>query len=57
MPPSAEWRKDFETVFRAVLCAALLIVCVYVTFSGRFPEGSIKYATGLIGLILGYYLK
>lgn len=53
----AQWRKDFETITRTVFCAATLMVCLYVTFSGQFPETSVKYATGLIGLILGYYLK
>jgi hypothetical protein len=53
----AQWRKDFETVTRAVLCGATLVVCFYVAFFGQFPEGSVKIATGFIGLILGYYLK
>ena len=57
MAGGAQWRKDFETVVRAVLCVLTLVVCFYVTFSGQFPEDSIKYATGLSGLIFGYYLK
>jgi hypothetical protein len=52
-----EWRKNFETVARAAFCGGALLICFYVTFSGNFPESSSKYATGLIGLIFGYYLK
>jgi len=57
MAGGAQWRKDFETVVRAVLCVLTLVVCFYVTFSGAFPESSVKYATGVTGLIFGYYLK
>jgi hypothetical protein len=52
-----DWRKNFEAVTRAIFSGVLLVVCLYVTFFGEFPESSIKYATGLMGLILGYYLK
>ena len=57
MAGGPQWRKDFETVARAALCGGTLIVCLYVTFSGQFPENTVKYATGLTGLIFGYYLK
>lgn len=57
MGGGAEWRKNFDTVARAVLCGTTIAICLYVTFSGQFPENSIKYATGLTGLIFGYYLK
>jgi len=57
MAGGAQWRKDFETVARFALCAGTVAICLYVTFSGQFPESSIKYATGLTGLIFGYYLK
>ena len=57
MAGGAEWRKNFETVARAVLCGVTLLVCFYVTFSGQFTEENIKYATGVSGLIFGYYLK
>ncbi len=57
MAGDAEWRRNFETVARAVLCGVTVAICLYVTFFGQVPESSIKYATGLIGLIFGYYLK
>lgn len=57
MGGGAQWRKDFETVARAVFSGGALIFCFYVVFSGHFPDHNVKYATGIIGFILGYYLK
>ena len=50
-------RRDFDTIVRALFCGVVLIVCLWVTFSGRFPDTSVKIAVGFIGAILGYYLR
>jgi hypothetical protein len=52
-----QWRKDVETVVRAALGTIVLIVCLWVVFSGNYSEVQVNFASGLIGAILGYYLK
>jgi hypothetical protein len=54
----SQWRKDFDTVIRAVFCAILLIVCIYVVFFGSgFTQTQVNFASGFIGAIIAYYLK
>jgi hypothetical protein len=52
-----EWRKDFETVIRAVFSALILCVCLWVVFSGGYSEGQVNFASGFIGAIFAYWLK
>lgn len=53
----AQWRKDFETIARFIIAAAILLVSLWVVFSGNFSSVQVNFASGLIGAVLGYYLK
>ena len=52
-----QWRRDFDTVVRAFFCGVVLVVCLWVVFSGNFSQTQVQFASGFIGAILGYYLR
>jgi len=50
-------RRDFPLFFRMVVSAVLLAVSLYVVLSQTYPSDYSKWAFGMIGLIVGYWLK
>ncbi len=50
-------RRDLPILFRMVVSASLLVVCFYILLNQRFPSDYSKWAFGMIGVVVGYWLK
>ena len=57
--PLPDKAKDSLRVFivQIFFSAGLLISAVYVLLKGGYDEATQKWAIGIIGLVLGYWLK
>ncbi len=42
---------------RATLSAVLLAVCLFVVLRGGYPDPTVKWAIGIIGVVIGYWLR
>jgi hypothetical protein len=52
-----QWRKDFDAVVRAIFCAVILAVSIYVVFFRSVSTPTqVNFASGFIGAIFAYYL-
>jgi hypothetical protein len=50
-------RDRWLFVARAMISLIVLIPSLWVILSGTFPEATTKWAIGIIGLIVGYWLR
>jgi hypothetical protein len=49
--------QDWGVLGRVVVSFVVLIVAIYIILNNGYPDATIKWAFGVIGLILGYWLK
>lgn len=42
---------------RAFVSLAILVSGLYVILSGRYPDATVKWAYGMVGLVVGYWLR
>lgn len=49
-------RKGLHALIRAIVALIVLFVAVYIIL-GTDDDTSKKWATGIVGIIIGYYLK
>jgi uncharacterized membrane protein len=50
-------RERWIFVARAAVSAVVLITSLYVILSGRYPDATTKWAFGMVGLVVGYWLR
>lgn len=50
-------RRDYPLFFRMAVSAALLALCFDMLLNHNFPADYTKWAFGMIGIIVGYWLK
>jgi hypothetical protein len=48
---------DRKWYAQLVFSGAILGVCLYIVVSGKYDEDYAKWAFGMIGVIIGYWLK
>ncbi len=52
----AEWDKRAKLLTRMLISLAVLTVCLLLVL-GDFPSEHTKWAFGMIGVLVGYWLK
>jgi len=50
-------RADVKLLAQIVFSAVLLSMCAWIILSGRYPDDYAKWAFGMAGVIIGYWLK
>ncbi len=50
-------RRDLPLLFRMAVSASILALCFYILLSAQFPSDYTKWAFGMIGVVVGYWLK
>ena len=50
-------RADVKLYAQIGVSAVILLLCVWIILSGRFPEDYTKWAFGMTGVVVGYWLK
>ncbi|MGA7869324.1 MAG: hypothetical protein WCA22_00355 [Candidatus Binatus sp.] len=53
----ADWRKTIVLFAQLGVSATILSVCSYVMISKQYPDDYVKWASALIGVVVGYWLK
>jgi len=51
------WDDRARLAIRAVVSAVVLIVALFIVLNNGYPDATIKWAYGAIGLVLGYWLR
>ena len=49
--------KDWNVLGRLLVTLVVLTVAFYIILSNSYPDAHAKWAFGVIGVILGYWLK
>ena len=49
--------KDWSVLGRLIVSLLVLIVAFYIILSNAYPDAHTKWAFGIIGVVLGYWLK
>lgn len=49
--------ERYDFVARAVVSLVILIAGLYVLLIGNYPDAIVKWAIGVIGLVVGYWLR
>ncbi|MGD0731787.1 MAG: hypothetical protein ABR956_11020 [Terracidiphilus sp.] len=50
-------RQDWLVLARIGFTAAVLAIAAIVILTNNYPDAHIKWAFGVVGVILGYWLK
>ncbi len=50
-------RERWEFVARSIVSLVLLIACLIVILKGQYPDAVMKWAIGIVGVIVGYWLR
>ena len=50
-------RDRWHFLARAVLSVIILIVGLFVILAGSHPDPTVKWAIGLVGVVVGYWLR
>jgi hypothetical protein len=51
------WRLRTILIVRIVISSAALVAALYVILSNGYPDAHVKWAFGIVGLIIGYWLR
>lgn len=54
---SDELQRTIKVVCQIGISAAVLIAALYIILSGAYPEDYNKWAFGIVGVIVGYWLR
>ncbi|HTD47162.1 MAG TPA: hypothetical protein VK881_07840 [bacterium] len=55
--PEDRWRVRLILVVRIVISGAALLTALYVIISNKYPDAHVKWAFGIVGLVIGYWLR
>jgi hypothetical protein len=50
-------RERWLFVVRVAVSAIALVVSLFVILSGAYPDATVKWAFGMAGLVIGYWLR
>jgi uncharacterized membrane protein len=50
-------RERWHFVGRVAVSAIVIVACLYVVLKGSYPDATTKWAYGMIGLVVGYWLR
>jgi hypothetical protein len=50
-------RQDYPVLFRMGLSLIILAICATILFDKDLPSDYAKWAFGMIGVVVGYWLK
>jgi hypothetical protein len=50
-------RDRWIFVARAIVSALMLTAGLFVILSGNYPDATTKWAYGMVGLVVGYWLR
>jgi hypothetical protein len=50
-------RERWKFVIQAVVSVGVLTACLYVVLSNGYPDATKEWAFGLIGVVIGYWLR
>ena len=53
----AEWRRRARFLSQIGVSGVVLVAGLYVVLSGSYPDDYVKWAFGVIGVVLGYWLR
>jgi len=51
------WRIRTILIVRIGISAVALLAALYVILSNKYSDADVKWAFGIIGLIIGYWLR
>ncbi len=54
---SDEWTRAVKLFVRIGVTFTVLIVSFYIILSNAYPDSHAKWAFGMVGLVLGYWLR
>jgi hypothetical protein len=54
---SSSTSKNWEIVARLTVSLIILTVALYVILAGSYPDATVKWAFGAVGLVSGYWLR
>ena len=57
MPPRADRADLVKLVIRATISSIVLAVALFIVVRDGYPDATIKWAYGSIGLVMGYWLR
>jgi hypothetical protein len=49
--------ERWKFVVQTVVSAIILIACLVVILSNGYPDATMKWAFGLVGVVIGYWLR
>jgi bacteriorhodopsin len=49
--------KEWNVIGRLIISVVVLIVALYVILAGSYPDATVKWAFGAVGIVLGYWLR
>jgi uncharacterized membrane protein YfcA len=50
-------RQDVKELARIGVSLIVLVIAATIILSKRYPEDDLKWAFGMVGLVLGYWFK
>jgi len=50
-------RADIKILAQIGFSTVLLAICAWIILSGRYPDDYTKWAFGMVGVVIGYWLK
>ncbi len=53
---SANLAADYRTVMQVVISVVVLGAGLYVILSNKYPAETLKWAYGVVGIVVGYWL-
>ena len=57
MATDAEWTKRWKLLAQFLISGSILTISSYILLTHGYSEGNEKWATGMIGAVLGYWFK
>ena len=51
------WLPRARLVIKAAVTGLVLITAVFIILSGSYSEATSRWAAGLVGVVLGYWLR
>ena len=50
-------RQRYEFVARLIVSLTVLVSGLWVICSGTYPDATVKWAFGAVGIVVGYWLR